>query len=235
MADGSVISAMFARIAARYDVANQVLSGGLCRWWLRRFARLVRREAPPCAVVADLATGSGDVAFALARVLPEAEINGYDFCQPMLDIALRKRAATGVEKLRFALGDCMALPLADNSVDVVTIAYGVRNFQDRKRGLAEMLRVLRPGGSVFILEFSQPRRWFRPVYYLYLRLFLPLLARVTTGNKEAYDYLVKSIAQFPDKNTFSEELSAVGFEHVQSRSLTAGIIAIHSAKKKKKT
>ncbi|MDR1498419.1 MAG: bifunctional demethylmenaquinone methyltransferase/2-methoxy-6-polyprenyl-1,4-benzoquinol methylase UbiE [Puniceicoccales bacterium] len=237
MVSATAIREMFARIATRYDVANQIISGGLCRWWLRRLTKLVSRTTEHRSspmIIADLATGSGDVAFALARALPDAKVNGYDFCKPMLDIALRKRASMGAENPQFEIGDCMALPLADNSVDVVTIAYGVRNFQDRKRGLDEIYRVLRPDGSVFILEFSQPQVWFRPVYYLYLRILLPLIARLATGNKEDYDYLAKSIAIFPNKKNFADELRTAGFIQVKILSLSIGIVAVHYAKKDKK-
>lgn len=233
MPEGSAINAMFGQIARRYDLANFLLSGGLCRWWLYRLVRRVRRATPPAGVVADLATGSGDVAFALARALPRATVRGFDFCQPMLDEALRKRDAGAGDphRITFAVGDCLALPLADNAVDTVSIAYGVRNFQDRARGLREIHRVLRPGGAAFILEFSQPWAWFRPFYYFYLRLVLPWLAHLATGRKDAYDYLAGSIAQFPDKARLADELRAAGFAQVDATGLTASIVAIHHARK----
>ncbi|MDR2845427.1 MAG: ubiquinone/menaquinone biosynthesis methyltransferase [Puniceicoccales bacterium] len=231
MPEGSAIRAMFGKIARRYDLANALLSGGMCRWWAYRLVKMVRRAAPPIgAVAADLATGSGDVAFALARALPQVRVHGFDFCEPMLDVA-RKKLAGAVGQLDFAFGDCMALPLADGAVDVVTIAYGVRNFQDRARGLREMHRVLRSGGSAFILEFSQPQAWFRPLYYLYLRCILPRFAQLATGNKDAYDYLVGSIARFPGKAALAAELRDAGFADVRVTTLTFGIVAIHHATK----
>lgn len=231
MPDASAIRAMFGQIAKRYDLANHLLSGGMDRWWLRRLVARVQKTAP--AVVADLATGSGDVAFALARALPEAKVLGFDFCQPMLDEAVRKRdsGAGDAARISFAIGDCMALPLPDEAVDVVTIAYGVRNFEDRGRGLREIHRVLRPGGAVFILEFSQPWWWFRPIYYFYLANILPWVARVATGNKDAYDYLGDSISSFPDKARLSAELRKAGFVSASGTGLTASIVAIHCAKK----
>ena len=235
MPEGSAINNMFGQIACRYDFANHLLSGGVCRWWTRRLVREARRTLAPDARIADLATGSGDVAFALARALPGASVRGLDFCEPMLAVARQRLAdahsAPLEARLQFAHGDCMALPLDSGSVDAVTIAYGVRNFQDRAQGLREILRVLRPDGSAFILEFSQPWAWFRSFYYLYLRRVLPCLARVATGNKDAYDYLAGSISQFPGKAALAGELRDVGFANVRGIGLTAGIVAIHHAQK----
>lgn len=231
MPEGSAIRTMFGKIAKRYDLANHLLSGGMDRWWARSLVRRVKKTG--AGTIADLATGSGDIAFALARSLPEATIRGFDFCQPMLDEAVRKMhaGAIGAERMSFAIGDCMALPLADESVDAVTIAYGVRNFEDRTKGLREIHRVLRPGGSAFILEFSQPWWWFRPFYYFYIHAILPWLARLATGNKDAYEYLGVSIAGFPDKKKLSAELRAVGFSSANGTGLTASIVAIHHARK----
>src|SRR5262249_43182413 len=149
--------------------------------------RAVRRGAP--RAVLDVATGSGDVAFALARALPaDTTITGLDFCQPMLDEAEKKRTAQPAgapANITFRQGDALALPLADASFDAVTIAFGLRNMADRHRSLTEMRRVLRPGGRLFVLEFSQPRRWFRPFYYFYLRTLLPGIAGVVTGDRAA--------------------------------------------------
>jgi demethylmenaquinone methyltransferase/2-methoxy-6-polyprenyl-1,4-benzoquinol methylase len=233
MPEGSSINAMFGQIAKRYDLANHLLSGGMDQWWARCLVKKVKRAMPTNGTVADLATGSGDIAFALSRAIPEATVRGFDFCQPMLDEAVRKMnaGAGNSRQISFAIGDCMALPLDDNSVDAVTIAYGVRNFENRAHGLGEIRRVLRPGGSAFILEFTQPWWWFRPFYYFYLKLILPWFARLATGNKDAYDYLAGSIAKFPNKKTLSEELKAVGFSTVKASGMTASIVAIHHAVK----
>lgn len=230
MPDGAKVRKMFAGIASRYDFANLLLSGGCCRYWTRRLAAFVCRESP--ADIADLATGSGDVAFELKRRMPAARVRGFDFCAEMLDVA-RERAAKipGAKTIEFAFGDCMALPLADASADAVTIAYGVRNFEDRARGLREILRVLRPGRKAFILEFTQPAPWFRPIYFLYLKFVLPLIARIVTGDKKAYDYLAGSIEAFPPKERLSAELRAAGFSSVRAVGLTASIVAIHIAEK----
>jgi demethylmenaquinone methyltransferase/2-methoxy-6-polyprenyl-1,4-benzoquinol methylase len=185
--------------------------------------------------VLDLATGSGDVAFALSRKLaPTTAINGMDFCQPMLDRAeMKKSASQGrhYANVTFQPGDGLALPLMDESYDAVTIAFGLRNLADRARGLREMRRVLRPGGSLFVLEFSQPSRWLRPLYYFYLRRILPAAAGVITGDRNAYVYLNQTIGEFPDREALANEIAAAGFTRVHARPMTFGIVALHQAVK----
>ena len=231
MPEGKAVSQMFAGIAGRYDVANHLLSGGIDFYWRRVLTKMVQAFGP--SNVVDLATGSGDVAFKLRDCLgAKVAIKGLDFCEPMLDEARRKRANhAAYSDLEFAFGDCMELPLTDNSVDAVTISFGVRNFEDRQKGLKEILRVLRPGGHLFVLEFSQPDRWFRPIYYCYLKYILPLVAAVATGDKSAYDYLAGTIENFPTKEALSEQLKIAGFETVEATGVTFSIIAIHEAAK----
>ncbi len=222
---------MFAGISGRYDRANRVLSGGVDRYWRWRLVRAVRRHQP--TAVADLATGSGDVAIALRRALPpECPVVALDFCEPMLEIARRKQARLRLKgPLTFGFGDCLDLPLADHSLDAVTIAFGLRNLEDRPRGLREMRRVLRPGrGVLFVLEFSQPDPWLRPLYGPYLRHVLPRLARVLTGDRAAYDYLAGSIGQFPSKEALAAEIRAAGFATVEAVGLTGSIVALHLAR-----
>ena len=231
MPDPAAVNTMFARIARRYDLANRLLSGGVDVWWRRRLVAAVRRAAP--LDVLDLATGSGDVAFALSRGLPaNVRITGMDFCQPMLDEAETKRtAAAGLNfvNVSFRQGDALALPLADASVDAVTIAFGLRNLADRDRGLRDMRRVLRPGGRLFVLEFSQPQAWFRPVYFFYLRRILPVLAGAVTGDRAAYVYLNDTIAGFPGRTALADEIRAAGFSSVSATPMTFGIVALHEA------
>jgi demethylmenaquinone methyltransferase / 2-methoxy-6-polyprenyl-1,4-benzoquinol methylase len=223
---------MFGRIARRYDVANIVLSGGMDRGWRQRLVAAVEHHHP--RDVLDLATGSGDVAFALSRGLDrQVTIVGMDFCLPMLEQAkAKKNAAPGrYENVTFRPGDGLALPLADASVDAVTIAFGLRNLADRDRGLREMRRVLRPGGHLFVLEFSQPARWFRPAYFFYLRRILPMIAGMLTGDRAAYIYLNNTISAFPDRVALAAEIRAAGFAAVRATSLTFGTVALHEAEK----
>jgi demethylmenaquinone methyltransferase/2-methoxy-6-polyprenyl-1,4-benzoquinol methylase len=238
MPDPVAVNTMFSRIAKRYDLANRLLSGGADVWWRRRLVRAVRRAAP--RDVLDLATGSGDTALALARALPDATaITGMDFCQPMLDEAVakkaraQKRGGAGARcaNITFRQGDAMALPLPGDCVDAVTISFGLRNMADRRRSLAEMHRVLRPGGRVFVLEFSQPPRWFRPLYFFHLRHILPAIAGLVTGDRAAYDYLGNTIEKFPARPVLEAELRDAGFSSVASRGMTCGIVALHTGLK----
>jgi demethylmenaquinone methyltransferase/2-methoxy-6-polyprenyl-1,4-benzoquinol methylase len=229
MPESEAVRQMFAGIAGRYDCANHLLSGGLDYFWRQALVDRVRKVRP--AVVIDLATGSGDVAFALARSLPrEVEIIGMDFCAPMLEIAEeKKRRRSKHENLHFSHGDCLDIPLPDKSADAATIAFGLRNFEDRGKGLREILRVLRPGGTLFVLEFSRPDAWLRPFYYFYLRCVLPHVAGLATGRPDAYRYLAGSIGEFPSRDALVGEFRASGFSSVAARKLSGSIVAIHEA------
>ena len=231
MPEGKAVSHMFAGIAGRYDLANHLLSGGIDFYWRKVLTKMVHTFEPKDVV--DLATGSGDVAFKLRDRLGESiSVTGLDFCEPMLDEAReKKKAKSSYSDLEFSFGDCMDLPLAENSVDAVTVSFGVRNFEDRQKGLKEILRVLRPGGRLYVLEFSQPDRWFCPIYYFYLKFILPWVAAVATGDKSAYDYLAGTIENFPTKEALAEQLKLAGFETVDAKGLTFSIVAIHEATK----
>lgn len=233
MPDPVAVNSMFTRIARRYDLGNRVLSGGLDLWWRRRLVAAVNASAP--SSVLDLATGSGDVAFAIARkVMTAKRIVGMDFCQPMLDEAIAKQVADVRKRyghLAFQQGDGLNLPLPAAGFDAVTISFGLRNMADRAQSLAEMQRVLKPGGRLFVLEFSQPERWFRPFYLFYLRHIVPLVAGALTGDKAAYVYLNESIEAFPDRGALAAEIQAAGFAPVQARLLTFGVVALHEAVK----
>lgn len=223
---------MFGRIARRYDLANRVLSGGIDIYWRSRLVGAVRETRP--ADVLDLATGSGDVAFALARGLPSGvRIVGMDFCAPMIEEAEAKKAARAgaYPGVAFSQGDGLALPLADASFGAVTIAFGIRNMADRARCLSEMRRVLRPGGTLFILEFSKPWAWLRPLYDFYLGRVMPAVAGAVTGDRSAYEYLCGSIAAFPDRDALSAEIRAAGFSDVRASPMTTGIVALHQGRK----
>lgn len=229
MATGNAVKQMFSGIASRYDLANRILSFGLCVGWRNRLVEAVKNQQPRNVV--DLATGSGDVAFVLREALPkETTITGYDFCEPMLAIA-RVRAEKEKVTLPFHTGDCMNLPLADDSVDAVTIAYGVRNFENREKGLRELHRVTRRGGTVYILEFSQPQGWFAPLHWIHVRCVSPVLAGLLTGDFGAYRYLGTSIAGFPDADGLVEELKKAGFSEISYESMLFGTVALHCAKK----
>jgi len=223
---------MFGRIAHRYDLANRVLSGGIDIYWRFRLVGAVRRTSP--TDVLDLATGSGDVAFALSRGLPPAvHTLGMDFCAPMLVEAEAKKAAlTPVPlNLEFRQGDALSLPFRDGAFDAVTIAFGLRNMADRAKCLSEMRRILRPGGHAFILEFSQPWAWVRPFYNFHLRHITPAVAGALTGDKAAYEYLGDSISTFPGRAALSGEIRSAGCASVTAEAMTMGVVALHVARR----
>ncbi len=231
MPDPNAVNSMFGRIAGRYDLANRLLSFGTDVHWRRQLVGAVAHRRP--RDILDLATGSGDVALALSRHLgPQTQIVGMDFCAPMLVEAEKKRAASPqAHNIQFREGDGLALPLPEESFDVATISFGLRNMADRHRSLTELRRILRPGGHLFVLEFSQPHPWFRPFYFFYLRHILPRLAGWVTGDRAAYAYLNATIESFPGRDALSTEIRAAGFSHVAARPMTLGIVALHEARR----
>lgn len=224
------IKQLFASVAQRYDRANQVLSLGRDRMWRRRLVQAVKNTTSP-NVILDLATGSGDVALALNKAMgTHVRVIGMDFCPSMLDEARKKQIHVPTrDRITFSLGDCHELAFADNSIDVITIAFGLRNLTDRMWGLREMHRVLKSGGILFILEFSQPYRWFRPFYWSYLNLVLPSLARWLTRTSAPYDHLIGSIQSFSGRKALAAEIRSAGFKKVSTLPLTFGIVALHRA------
>jgi demethylmenaquinone methyltransferase/2-methoxy-6-polyprenyl-1,4-benzoquinol methylase len=228
--DPDAVNSMFSRIARRYDLGNRLLSGGLDVWWRNRLVSAVRRARPDS--VLDVATGSGDVAFALARGLPErVSILGMDFCRPMLEQAARKQSLGRghYSNVRFAEGDGLNLPLPDGTFGAVTISFGLRNMADRSRSLREMRRVLKPGGRLFVLEFSQPPRALRSLYGFHLRRVIPAIGGWVTGDRAAYDYLGTTISGFPGRAALSAEILASGFSSVRPSPMTFGVVALHEA------
>jgi demethylmenaquinone methyltransferase/2-methoxy-6-polyprenyl-1,4-benzoquinol methylase len=215
---------MFGSIARRYDLANHVLSCGMDFYWRARAAQIVAGWRPH--KVADLATGTGDLALALQRKLPQAEIIAVDFLPEMLDLARRK----GVRQV--VLADAMRLPFADASFDGITIGFGLRNMENWAVALAECSRALRPNGHLLVLEFSLPATpILRAVYRFYLHRCLPVLGFVLTGKKSAYRYLGDSIEQFPEGSAMCELMRANGFARPAFEPLTGGIVTIYTATK----
>jgi demethylmenaquinone methyltransferase / 2-methoxy-6-polyprenyl-1,4-benzoquinol methylase len=217
------VQRMFDRVAPRYDLANTVFSLGQDRAWRKAAARATRLAAGE--VAADVACGTGALTRALEAMAPGAVVVGLDFSQGML---ARARSTPPEPPLRLAAGDALRLPLADASVDVVTIAFGLRNLPEPGRGLLEFRRVLRPGGRLVVCEFSQPVvPVFREVYRRYLTRLMPVAARRLTSDPEAYQYLARSIGAWPDQPGLGRWLQEAGFAAVAWRDLTGGIVALH--------
>jgi demethylmenaquinone methyltransferase / 2-methoxy-6-polyprenyl-1,4-benzoquinol methylase len=225
------VRAMFAGIAGRYDLLNHLLSGNTDRRWRRLVARELEETLARGGRVLDVACGTGDLSFALARE-GRAEVVGLDFCRPMLEIARRKAAgngANGAGAIPFVEGDALRLPFADESFDAVTIAFGLRNLAGVAEGLRELRRVLKSGGRLAVLEFSSPVvPGFRAAFNFYFTRVLPRVGGLVSGSRGAYEYLPDSVSKFPDQKRLAALMTEAGFEKVEYRNLTGGIAALHT-------
>lgn len=210
---------MFARIAHRYDLLNRVLSLGRDIRWRRHAIRRVAAERP--RLLLDVCTGTGDLALATP---PSVRVAACDFCLPMLVAARRKAAG---RPLALFAADALQLPLPEGCVDAVTVAFGVRNFADLEAGLAELVRVLRPGGLLLVLEFSRPDGPFGPMLRWWGRTVPPRVGRWISGDPEAYRYLPATIDGFPNTGEMRGVLAATGLDRVRARRLTGGVATLY--------
>ena len=222
------VAAMFDRTAQRYDRTNDVLSLGQTRLWRRAVAGAV--GARRGERVLDVAAGTGTSSTSVVR--DGARCVACDFSRGMLRVGAQRRGGASVGGVTFVAGDALALPFADSVFDAVTISFGLRNLADTGRGLAEMLRVTRPGGRLVVCEFSVPAsRLWRTVYTEYLMDALPWVARRVGSNPDSYGYLVESIRDWPDQAALARQLHAAGWEAVSWRNLSGGIVAVHCARR----
>ena len=229
------VRGMFGGIARHYDLLNHLLSFNLDKRWR---ARTVQRVAPilsrPDAKVLDLCCGTGDVLLTLDAergASREAMLFGSDFCHPMLVEAQRK-VNTKRAKLPLFEADALSLPLAENSLDLITVAFGFRNLANYQNGLVELRRVLKPGGTLAILEFSQPTNGlFAALYNFFSTKVLPAVGGLISGSREAYSYLPESIRKFPGAELLAEHMSKAGFTTVEFERMTFGAVALHLGKK----
>ncbi|MFZ4855145.1 MAG: bifunctional demethylmenaquinone methyltransferase/2-methoxy-6-polyprenyl-1,4-benzoquinol methylase UbiE [Desulfuromonadaceae bacterium] len=228
---GEKIQQMFGAIAPRYDFLNRLLSFGIDRRWRTKAVRLLKyREG---SRILDVATGTGDVALEIALRTPDSvKIIGADFCREMIDLGIVKVAASPYAgRIELKVAPCEDLPFANDTFDSITIAFGIRNVVDRKLGLAEMWRVLRPGGRMIILEFSTPRSLlFRQLYYFYFRRLLPVVGGLFS-RYNAYKYLPDSVLEFPSQEEFSRMIADAGFRNLHLHELTFGIATIYVGEK----
>jgi len=215
----SEIQGMFGRIAHRYDLLNRTLSLGRDVNWRRVVARRVATIDP--ALVLDICTGTGDLALTVGE-----RVVGADFCVPMLDRA-RTKASKMRRRLPLCAADALRLPFADGTADVVTVAFGIRNFADLQVGLGELARVLRPGGVLLVLEFSRPRGPLAPLLGWWVRNVPPRVGRWLSGDAEAYDYLPESVSAFPEGRAMCRGLEDVGLVDVTVRPLTGGVASLY--------
>lgn len=224
------VRGMFGRVAGRYDLLNHLLSFQIDRYWRSRTVssaeHVLRR---PGSLVLDLCCGTGDLLLAL-REAADAEVRvlGGDFCHPMLEEAQRKALQKKVDAPLLEC-DALSLPFADRSLDLITVAFGFRNFTNYRRGLAELNRVLKPGGMLAILEFSTPPNpLFRSLYGFYSMRVLPAVGGLVSGDSDAYKYLPESVSKFPGAELLAAEMEGAGFTRVTFARLTFGIVALHT-------
>jgi demethylmenaquinone methyltransferase/2-methoxy-6-polyprenyl-1,4-benzoquinol methylase len=221
------VAAMFDGIAGKYDFLNHLLSMGIDKGWRRKAIRKIGAKNP--ARILDVATGTGDMAIAAAKAIPGAVITGVDISEGMLEVG-RKKLSGFEGRITLESGDSESLPFEDKAFDAVMCAYGVRNFEHLAEGLTEMHRVLKPGGTLAILEFSKPRSFpFSTVYNLYFKAVVPLVGRIFSKHSRAYSYLPESVAVFPEGKDFTTLLESCGYKNVVASPLTFGITTLYTA------
>lgn len=226
------VEAMFDNIAPTYDKLNHIMSLNIDRIWRRRVMRIVRRSK--AHAIMDIATGTGDLAIAMAKKVDRTHILGIDLSEEMLAIARKKIEKQGLEeRISLEKGDAENLNMVDDcTIDAATVAFGVRNFENMERGLSEIYRTLKPGGKLVVLEFSMPRnRFIRWVYSQYAHRLLPRIGAAISKDERAYTYLPDSVEEFPSPERFTEILRGVGFSSVTRRSQSFGIAYIYVATK----
>jgi demethylmenaquinone methyltransferase/2-methoxy-6-polyprenyl-1,4-benzoquinol methylase len=219
------VRVMFSDISENYDIGNDVLSFGVHRLWKRRMVR--RAAAPRGGRVLDLATGTGDIALLFSDAVGAGgSVTGVDFSPEMIELA-RHRPKNRRDNISFEVGDAMNLRFADNSFDVGSISFGIRNVDDPVKALSEMRRVVRPGGRVVVLEFGQPGGLFGSIYRVYSNTLLPIIGGIVCGNREAYDYLNRTAAQFPCGEQFAALMRRAGFQNPKWEPLFGGIAFLY--------
>jgi demethylmenaquinone methyltransferase/2-methoxy-6-polyprenyl-1,4-benzoquinol methylase len=225
------VADMFNSIAYRYDFLNRFLSAGVDIWWRKKAIRELKKLKPKN--ILDVATGTADVAIMATTLLDPEKITGIDISDGMLEIGRAKIKKKGLEKtIELLNGDSETIKFADNSFDAVTVAFGVRNFEHLEKGLAEIKRVLKPGGKLVVLEFSQPKTaGVTQLYNVYMKLVAPNVGKIFSKNRNAYKYLDESIKKFPEGKNFTLILDNLGYTHTYCKPLSLGICSIYCGEK----
>jgi demethylmenaquinone methyltransferase/2-methoxy-6-polyprenyl-1,4-benzoquinol methylase len=225
------VTEMFDNIAGRYDFLNRMLSAGIDVNWRKKAISQLKKEKPK--EILDVATGTADMAIMACRILDPEKIIGIDISEQMLELGRKKVEKEGFNRfIQLQTGDCETINFSNNSFDAVMVAFGVRNFENLGNGLKEMLRVLKPGGKLVVLEFSKPSiKIFRSLYYLYMGIVAPEVARWFSQNKISYEYLNQSAKLFPDRQQFVDILNNAGYSDTSYKPLSAGICCIYSGRK----
>ncbi len=226
-----LVRGVFDSVASRYDIMNDLMSGGMHRLWKRY--TIQHANARPGQVILDLAGGTGDLAREFARIVGDrGRVVLADINAAMLEHGRRRLVDAGIAgNVELAQVDAEALPFADNTFDRISIAFGLRNVTNKEAALAEMHRVLKPGGKLLILEFSEPAKAIKPAYDLYSFKVLPLLGKLVARDPESYQYLAESIRMHPDQETLLGMMQDAGFERCRFNNLTAGVVALHTGYK----
>ncbi len=230
---GEQVEEMFDNIAPAYDFMNRAMTLGIDRGWRKKVVKGVAGQHP--SAILDVATGTGDLAIQLARAVTGATVTGIDLSEGMLSVGRRKVREAGLDnRVSLIQGDCLSLPFPDNSFDIVTVAFGVRNFEHLDKGYREMTRVLKPGGMLFVLELTTPTSpLVKPFYKLYTRGVIPLLGRLVSHDTRAYSYLPESIAAMPRGRRMTAMMESAGMTGCGFRPLTLGVSAIYYGLKPK--
>lgn len=224
------VAEMFDNISGNYDFLNHFLSLGIDIRWRKKAIKLLREDQPK--LILDIATGTGDFAIEALALNPDKVI-GVDISEGMLQVGREKMKKKGLDdRIDLRSGDSEGLPFEDNKFDAVIVSFGVRNFENLDKGLADMFRVLRPGGKAVILEFSRPRVFpFRQIYNFYFKAILPRIGKLISKDRAAYTYLPESVEAFPDGNDFLAHMRHVGFNDTKCKSLTFGVSSIYTGVK----
>lgn len=220
------VEKMFDNISGYYDFLNHFLSMGIDKGWRRKVVKMMAEKNP--SKIMDMATGTADLAIAQSVQFPHAEIVGLDLSSQMLAVGQKKLDKKNIKNVTLTQADSEKIPFADNTFDAISVAFGVRNFENLSLGISEMVRTLKPGGSLYILEFSKPKTFpFKQIFNAYFKYLLPLIGKLTSKDPRAYQYLYESVQLFPEGDAFQKVAEGAGLKEVKAISLTLGVASIY--------